>query len=56
MKFKQPISLRLTPTMADQVEKLALQNGLAVVSQIRMLLMKALLDGRRLPNKRLKRR
>lgn len=53
-KFKKPISLRLTPSMAEQVEKLAESNGLAVVSQIRMLLAKGLLDGKRTPIKKLK--
>ncbi len=44
-KLNPPLSLRLTPAMEEEVEKLATANGLNVTSQLRMLLIRGLRGG-----------
>ena len=41
-KLRPPISLRLTPKLEAEIERLATENGLAVTSQIRMVLTRGL--------------
>lgn len=52
--LEKPINLRLPRDLKRDIEKLARENGLAIVSQIRMLLTKGLSDGKRPLNKRFK--
>lgn len=53
-KLIPPLSLRLTPVLKYEIEKLAKENGLAVTSQIRMLLTRGLAIGKRPSKQRIK--